>query len=56
MGDIFRMVLLLTCASTLVACGVKGKLKTPNQIEAQEAKKAAKQAKKQEQQETEEQQ
>ncbi len=40
MPQIFRMVLLLTITSMLAACGVKGKLKTPDQIEKQEAKEA----------------
>ena len=43
--------LVITCAALLVcnlsACGNKGSLKTPSQIEAQEIKKARKEAEKQ---------
>lgn len=43
MRSIFRIFLLMFLASSLSACGVKGKLKTPDQIENQ-AEKEAKQA------------
>lgn len=39
------MLIALSCS--ISACGVKGNLKTPAQIEKDEAKKAAKEAKKQ---------
>ena len=40
-----HIILLLTFASSLTACGNKGRLKTPDQIEKDNAKKAAKEAK-----------
>ncbi|MEK6746542.1 MAG: hypothetical protein AABY33_05880 [Pseudomonadota bacterium] len=46
MPHIFRIVLLLTVTGSLAACGVKGKLKTPEQIEKQEAKEAREKEKK----------
>ena len=39
-----RVALLLAMTLSLTACGVKGKLKTPSQIQVQEAKKAKKAA------------
>ena len=44
MMRVLQMVLLLTAAVNVTACGNRGKLKTPAQIQAQEAKKAARQA------------
>ncbi len=46
MPNIFRIILLLTLAISVSACGLKGKLKTPEQIEKLEAKKAQEEAKK----------
>lgn len=46
MPNIFRIILLLTFATAVSACGLKGKLKTPEQIEKLEAKKAQEEAKK----------
>lgn len=46
MPNIFRIILLLTFAIAVSACGLKGKLKTPEQIEKLEAKKAQEEAKK----------
>lgn len=45
MKHVLQMLLLLTAATAGVsACGNRGKLKSPAQIEAQEAKKAAREA------------
>ncbi len=41
MASIFRIVLLVILSISVSACGIKGKLKTPEQIEKIEAKKAA---------------
>jgi predicted small lipoprotein YifL len=46
MPDIFRLVLLFTMTGLLASCGVKGRLKTPDQIEKQEAKEAHEKEKK----------
>ncbi len=46
MPNIFRIVLLVMLAISVSACGIKGKLKTPEQIEKIEAKKAAEAEKK----------
>ncbi len=43
---ILHIVLLGVIACNLAACGTKGRLKSPAQIEAEEAKKARKSAKK----------
>ncbi len=40
MRNIFYIFLSLSLLVTVTACGVKGKLKTPSQIEEQAAKKA----------------
>ena len=40
MQSFFHIFLLMLLAITISACGVKGKLKTPDQIEVQAAKKA----------------
>ena len=40
MPNIFRLVLLFTMIGLLASCGVKGRLKTPDQIEKQEEKEA----------------
>ncbi len=46
MTNIFRIVLLLVIALPISACGLKGKLKTPDQIQKAEAKKEQEDAKK----------
>lgn len=46
MPQIFRVILLLMVTGLLAACGVKGKLKTPDQIERLEAKEAREKEKK----------
>lgn len=46
MRSIFHIVLLLLVATSISACGVKGKLKTPDQIEKEAAKKAKKEEEK----------
>ena len=46
MASIFRIVLLVILSISVSACGIKGKLKTPEQIEKIEAKKAAEAEKK----------
>lgn len=51
MPCIFRMVLLVALAGSISACGVKGNLKTPAQIEKEEAKKAKKAQQKREKEE-----
>ena len=45
MTNIFRIIFLLALISPVAACGVKGKVKSPAQIEKEEAKKAAAKAK-----------
>ena len=45
MKYIFRTILFFMLVVSVSACGVKGKLKTPDQIEKQEAKETAKKAK-----------
>lgn len=42
MKNISQIFLLLIAASSVTACGVKGRLKTPEQIERDAAKKAQK--------------
>ena len=42
MKNILQFFLLLVAASAIAACGVKGHLKTPEQIERDQAKKAKK--------------
>ncbi len=46
MAGIFRIILLVLLASSVSACGIKGKLKTPEQIEKIDAKKAKEEAEK----------
>ena len=46
MFNIFRIILLFVVIIPTASCGVKGKLKTPEQIEKIEAKKAQEEAKK----------
>lgn len=46
MRSIFRVFMFLFLAASLAACGVKGKLKTPDQIEKQNAKQKEKEDKK----------
>jgi len=46
MLKIINISLLIAISCSISACGVKGKLKTPDQIEQDAAKKAAKDAKK----------
>lgn len=48
MFNIFRIVLLIMLGCVVSSCGVKGKLKTPVQIEQAEAKKAREEKKMQE--------
>lgn len=56
MLKIINISLLIALSCSISACGVKGSLKTPAQIEKDAAKKSAKEAKKQqEQQDTQEQ-
>ncbi len=45
MPVILNIILAISLAFSLTACGVKGKLKTPDQIEKLEEKQAAKEAK-----------
>ncbi|MFO0389803.1 MAG: hypothetical protein ACK502_08830 [Alphaproteobacteria bacterium] len=45
-NDKLFLVALLLCVLPLTACGHKGRLKTPSQIEAEEQKKARKEVKK----------
>jgi predicted small lipoprotein YifL len=40
MANILRVIFLLALALPVSACGLKGKLKTPDQIQKMEAKKA----------------
>jgi len=42
---LLRLSMIVFLACGLSACGIKGKLKSPSQIEASEAKKAQKKAK-----------
>lgn len=45
MRIVLHAVIMISLALGVAACGNKGKLKTPSQIEAEEAKKAQKQKK-----------
>lgn len=46
MRYLLQLMVIVSVAAGLAACGTKGKLKTPTQIEAAQAKKARKAAKK----------
>lgn len=46
MLNILRIILFVSITGVLAACGVKGKLKTPDQIEKLEAKEAREKEKK----------
>ena len=52
MRNIFHIFLLMLVATSLSACGVKGNLKTPDQIEALAAKKAKQEEEKKAKEET----
>lgn len=46
MTRLLRIILLLAMVAPIASCGVKGRLKTPDQIQRIEAKKAAEAQKK----------